>query len=539
MDETFQTLMPLENSASVYSIVYPGGVTSIEGQGSSQGEVDFLQFLLAQMTTTLDTNDQSVFQGLIPFQLPVNADQEGGKGDSQNTGETNAGSFNGTMPILNFLGEQGYIFPGSELLQQQVHNGESEAAVNLFEDNLFVGQGNNLSSENNQVEDVTFTANVSNASVVENTDGEGAQDNFFSNVSSKLSFSDVATMENESEKIVDGKTVVQNESSSDIGILVENKIRGSGESIIESVLNHAENEMMESDNLSLKQRVDLKNLDFVQLMREDYFRQPDENIVLNGSHQESAQILDYIQNTEENFKMNINLMDSYSTSSDLLNDAALQQGDNLESNFSFNYEQSSFHDAKDMINSNDLGDLEGSDKSQQVQMSEDDIKFQSALEGRIHQAQEAQSIAQQIIKFASLRSGDNFSEVKISLEPEYLGNLRLNIMVEDDAVFAKFIADNQYTRDLLSNNLAVLKDSLESSGIKLDDIEVSMEERNEGFDSFQYNSDATGDNTSESDEKFQKHYNSIYEYEEILENSQMNMPSVSSVTDGYHVNYLA
>ena len=127
--------------------------------------------------------------------------------------------------------------------------------------------------------------------------------------------------------------------------------------------------------------------------------------------------------------------------------------------------------------------------------------------------------------------------MRLNLEPEYLGNLRLNIMVEDDVVCAKFVTDNEYTRDLLTHNLAVLKDSLEHSGIRLDDVEVSMEEEHAGFDFFQGSSDTADEQTS-ADEEYE-HDANFQVYEDVLESSQMNTASASPVeTDGYHVNYL-
>ena len=537
MDDAFQALMPLENSASVYTLVYPGGSTPIEGQGSGESQFDFLQFLLAQLTTSLGTSDQSTFAEFLPFELPVNPSLGEESSDSLSMGEVPAGLSNGTMPFLSVLGEQGFIFPGSDFLQQQGQNEGNETVAQPFEQFAFSDQGNRFISGMDEIPETLFTREVSSASVVEKASSEQMTGDLFNGVQSKVPFSDVTTMETIALDGDNGKPMMQTISVSEMGDLVENKIRGSGESSIESILSHAEHELIENYELSLQQRVDLKNLEGIQLLQEDYFKLQSENAVLAGASQENAQIVDYLQNTGQPIKMGVPVLNHFMGASDFLDTSGLQQGDTPGSDLSQSYEQSSFQDTKQAFNLNDFMNFDENATPTPVPGSENDVHFESVLEGRIRQTQEVQAVAQQIIKSASLRYGNNFSEMRLNLEPEYLGNLRLNIMVEGDAVFAKFVTDNEYTRDVLTNNLAVLKDSLESSGIRLGDVEVSMEKENAGFDSFQGNSDTANENTSE--EEDYEHDNNFQVYENVLETSQMNTATASPVeTDGYHVNYL-
>jgi len=90
-------------------------------------------------------------------------------------------------------------------------------------------------------------------------------------------------------------------------------------------------------------------------------------------------------------------------------------------------------------------------------------------------------IIDQVVKNAELLLRANVSELKIELKPEFLGRLTIKVALEDGAVIARLIAENQQVKHMLESNLTSLKQSLESQGIKVERAEVSVQLNNGGM----------------------------------------------------------
>ena len=90
-------------------------------------------------------------------------------------------------------------------------------------------------------------------------------------------------------------------------------------------------------------------------------------------------------------------------------------------------------------------------------------------------------IIDQVVKNSELLLRANISELKIELKPEFLGRLTIKVALEDGAVIARLIAENLQVKHMLESNLASLKQSLESQGIKVERAEVSVQLNNGGM----------------------------------------------------------
>jgi flagellar hook-length control protein FliK len=90
-------------------------------------------------------------------------------------------------------------------------------------------------------------------------------------------------------------------------------------------------------------------------------------------------------------------------------------------------------------------------------------------------------IMDQVVKNAELLLRANVSELKVELKPEFLGRLTIKVALEDGVVIARLIAENQQVKHMLESNLASLKQSLESQGIKVERAEVSVQLNNGGM----------------------------------------------------------
>lgn len=72
------------------------------------------------------------------------------------------------------------------------------------------------------------------------------------------------------------------------------------------------------------------------------------------------------------------------------------------------------------------------------------------------------------------RSGD---EIQIQLEPEHLGKVRISLEMKDDGLTARIGVENDEVRKVVDANLGNLRDTLENQGIKLQGLEVSVDQR--------------------------------------------------------------
>lgn len=88
---------------------------------------------------------------------------------------------------------------------------------------------------------------------------------------------------------------------------------------------------------------------------------------------------------------------------------------------------------------------------------------------------DVKSIIDQMVQKAELTVKANSSEMKIQLEPEFLGKMTIKIALEDGLLTARFTTDNHQVKHLLENNMASLRQSLEAQGIKVEKTEVNVQ----------------------------------------------------------------
>lgn len=81
----------------------------------------------------------------------------------------------------------------------------------------------------------------------------------------------------------------------------------------------------------------------------------------------------------------------------------------------------------------------------------------------------------QAIESSSLTTDKNTHMLSISLKPEYLGELKLVITVEQGIVNAHFLAQNQLTANLIDSQLPDLKQSLSQQGVSWQEVTVTVD----------------------------------------------------------------
>lgn len=96
-------------------------------------------------------------------------------------------------------------------------------------------------------------------------------------------------------------------------------------------------------------------------------------------------------------------------------------------------------------------------------------------------AAEPEQVLEQIVKKAEMMVKQNSSEMKIQLQPEFLGKMTIKIVVEEGLLTARFITDSHQVKHMLDSNLNTLRQSLEAQGIRVEKTEVNVQLNNGGM----------------------------------------------------------
>ncbi|MBI2890144.1 MAG: flagellar hook-length control protein FliK [Nitrospirae bacterium] len=83
----------------------------------------------------------------------------------------------------------------------------------------------------------------------------------------------------------------------------------------------------------------------------------------------------------------------------------------------------------------------------------------------------------QIVDKARLQNGRHESKLEIQLKPEFLGRVRIEISSREGQVSVNIHTENQSVKNLLDSNLPALRDAFQAQGLKLEGLEVSVDQR--------------------------------------------------------------
>jgi flagellar hook-length control protein FliK len=101
--------------------------------------------------------------------------------------------------------------------------------------------------------------------------------------------------------------------------------------------------------------------------------------------------------------------------------------------------------------------------------------------------QEVRILDQVLDQMPLNRVGDK-SRIVIRLHPEELGEVKLDLVMEKDQLKAHLVTQTQQVQEILEKHLPRLQEALHSQGVKLDNIQVSVDSRgNQGREPFNHN----------------------------------------------------
>ncbi|MCL2188152.1 MAG: flagellar hook-length control protein FliK [Defluviitaleaceae bacterium] len=100
------------------------------------------------------------------------------------------------------------------------------------------------------------------------------------------------------------------------------------------------------------------------------------------------------------------------------------------------------------------------------------------------QAQTAQhvnptDVINQIMSQIRVHTGEQVTEMRMTLRPESLGDIVLRVMTQNGIVTAQFIAENQRVREALESSFNQLRDALREQGIQFSELSVSVKQDGE------------------------------------------------------------
>ncbi|MCL1863178.1 MAG: flagellar hook-length control protein FliK [Defluviitaleaceae bacterium] len=96
------------------------------------------------------------------------------------------------------------------------------------------------------------------------------------------------------------------------------------------------------------------------------------------------------------------------------------------------------------------------------------------------------NVIEQVINQVKVQtSGGQFTEMRITLKPESLGDIILRVVTQNGIVMAQFEAENQRVKEALEASMNQLRDALEEAGIKFSELSVSVgQDENERMNQF-------------------------------------------------------
>jgi flagellar hook-length control protein FliK len=84
-------------------------------------------------------------------------------------------------------------------------------------------------------------------------------------------------------------------------------------------------------------------------------------------------------------------------------------------------------------------------------------------------------VVDQVLQRIQLQGGNEQSRIVIKMHPEELGEVKLALTLEKDQLRAQLLTQNQQVQEVLEKHLPRLHEALSQQGVRLEDIQVSVD----------------------------------------------------------------
>ncbi len=85
---------------------------------------------------------------------------------------------------------------------------------------------------------------------------------------------------------------------------------------------------------------------------------------------------------------------------------------------------------------------------------------------------EPKEVVKQIVDQVKFDLSESKNEIKLTLKPEALGEMTMNIEVSKDGIIAKIMVDNYNTKEVIESNIFQLKEGIKDTGMEIKTFEV-------------------------------------------------------------------
>lgn len=139
---------------------------------------------------------------------------------------------------------------------------------------------------------------------------------------------------------------------------------------------------------------------------------------------------------------------------------------------------------------------------------------------------EPKEVVEQIVQKVKFDLSENKNEIKLSLKPEALGEMTMNIEVAKDGVIAKIMVDNYRAKEIIEGNIFQLKEGIKDTVLEIKTFEVFV---GNGSDFDKHNSQQFNLKQNSKKIRIKKEDNKRVEnYGEQLVESSMNSINLNS-----------
>ncbi len=90
-------------------------------------------------------------------------------------------------------------------------------------------------------------------------------------------------------------------------------------------------------------------------------------------------------------------------------------------------------------------------------------------------------VIRQIVQRMTLRSDGKQSQMDIRLKPEVLGNLRMEVITQNQHVMVRMTAENQSVKEIIEQNIHLLKNELQQHGLQIQKFDVFVSQNNDAW----------------------------------------------------------
>lgn len=160
---------------------------------------------------------------------------------------------------------------------------------------------------------------------------------------------------------------------------------------------------------------------------------------------------------------------------------------------------------------------------------------QNSFGAELNQSSQLREIVHQIVENIKISVSPGQSSMELQLNPEHLGKVNLTVQSTNGLMTAKFVVQNEVTKQAIESQMQTLKDTLSQQGIKIEAVEVTVSAN--AFDQNQNQETGNGSQTQKGASGKKITLEEAMSMSEVLEATEQS-EDITGIT-GSQINYKA